>query len=281
MPTIYLSPSTQQANPYITGGTEEYYMNRLADAMVPYLRSSGIQYTRNTPDMTAASSIRASNAGNYDVHLALHSNAAPDALSGQIRGTDVYFLSRQHQRQTIGPSLLVHNLKQVYPNPAKVRAVPTTSLGEVSRTRAPGVLIEYAYHDNVEDANWIKNNLDSIARATVRALTEYFGIPFVEPQPAQEARATFPADISTSAASRPPIPRFWPAPTTATPSPSWASGRDGMWSITAVQWDMPPLNILNRLVEFKIVSTKLQMKWERLQWNVCQAPVKWNGISRK
>lgn len=187
MPTIYLSPSTQQANPYITGGTEEYYMNRLADAMVPYLRSSGIQYTRNTPDMTAASSIRASNAGNYDVHLALHSNAAPDALSGQIRGTDVYFYPGSTSGRRLA-DLLVDNLKQVYPNPAKVRAVPTTSLGEVSRTRAPGVLIEYAYHDNVEDANWIKNNLDSIARATVRALTEYFGIPFVEPQPAQEAR---------------------------------------------------------------------------------------------
>ena len=187
MPTIYLSPSTQQANPYITGGTEEYYMNRLADAMVPYLRSSGIQYTRNTPDMTAASSIRASNAGNYDVHLALHSNAAPDALSGQIRGTDVYFYPGSTSGRRLA-DLLVDNLKQVYPNPAKVRAVPTTSLGEVSRTRAPGVLIEYAYHDNVEDANWIKNNLDSIARATVRALTEYFGIPFVEPQPAQEGQ---------------------------------------------------------------------------------------------
>ena len=27
MPSIYLSPSTQEFNPYIIGGNEEYYMN--------------------------------------------------------------------------------------------------------------------------------------------------------------------------------------------------------------------------------------------------------------
>ncbi|MFR7474277.1 MAG: peptidoglycan hydrolase, partial [Christensenellales bacterium] len=56
MPRIYLSPSTQEWNLYINGGTEEYYMNLVADAMEPYLLASGISFTRNTPDMTAASS---------------------------------------------------------------------------------------------------------------------------------------------------------------------------------------------------------------------------------
>ena len=37
MPKIYLSPSTQEYNPYITGnGSEEYFMNLIADAMEPY-----------------------------------------------------------------------------------------------------------------------------------------------------------------------------------------------------------------------------------------------------
>ena len=64
MPIIYLSPSTQEYNEYVNGlGNEEEWMNRLADAMEPMLFASGIQYTRNTPDMTAASSIRASTAG--------------------------------------------------------------------------------------------------------------------------------------------------------------------------------------------------------------------------
>ena len=75
MPIIYLSPSTQEWNMYVTGsGSEEYNMNLLADALVPYLLSNGIQYTRNTPDMTAASSIRHANSGYYDFY---HSTPTP------------------------------------------------------------------------------------------------------------------------------------------------------------------------------------------------------------
>ena len=37
MPTIYLSPSTQEWNQYVTGsGSEEYNMNLLAAALGPY-----------------------------------------------------------------------------------------------------------------------------------------------------------------------------------------------------------------------------------------------------
>ncbi len=79
MPCIYLSPSTQEENRYVTGGTEEYYMNLLADELVPYLRPNTICYTRNTPDMTAVSSVRQANQGDYDFYLALHSNAAGPA----------------------------------------------------------------------------------------------------------------------------------------------------------------------------------------------------------
>ena len=53
MPTIYLSPSTQDWNQYVTGsGSEEYNMNRLADALVPYLRANAILYRRNRPHPT-------------------------------------------------------------------------------------------------------------------------------------------------------------------------------------------------------------------------------------
>lgn len=62
MPTIYLSPSTQQYNLFVTGGSEEYWMNLIVDAMIPYLQQYGIDYYRNTPEMTAGSSIRDSNA---------------------------------------------------------------------------------------------------------------------------------------------------------------------------------------------------------------------------
>ena len=161
------------------GGNEEYYMNLIADAMEPYLYASGIGFTRNTPDMTAASSIRQSNAGNYDLHLALHSNAN-DAGEGKIRGTEVYYFPSS-ERGRRAAEIIANNLKMIYPLPDRVRTVATTSLGEVRRTKAPSVLSEFAFHDNAADADWIRNNINEIAANVVLSLADYFGIPFVTP----------------------------------------------------------------------------------------------------
>lgn len=186
MPIIYLSPSTQENNYYVNGGTEEYWMNRLADAMVPYLVSSGIQYTRNTPDMTAASSIRASNSGNYDLHLALHSNAAPEGQYGQVRGILVFYYPGSTEGRRAS-EIVAENLRDIYPLPSKVRAEPSTTIGEVRRVRAPSVFIELGYHDNPDDASWVKNNLELIARNIVGSLCQYFDIPFLEPRAPRQA----------------------------------------------------------------------------------------------
>ena len=180
MPTIYLSPSTQESNLYVTGGSEEDWMNRLADAMEPYLTASGIQYVRNTPDMTAASSIRASNAGNYDLHLALHSNAAGQGEASPIRGIIAFYYPGSAGGQR-GAELIAKNLREIYPLPDKVTTRPTTALGEVSRSRFPAVLVEIGYHDNYSDALWIEGHVEAIAQQLVRALTEYFGLPFIQP----------------------------------------------------------------------------------------------------
>lgn len=180
MPRIYLSPSTQEGNMYVIGGSEEYYMNLIADAMIPYLLSSGIQYTRNSPGMSASQAIAQSNSGNYDLHLALHSNAAPEGQYGTYTGVDVYY-SPISIRGRRAADIFVRNLKSIYPNPSKVRAITTTTIGEVTQTRAPAVFLELGYHDNVGDANWVADNIERIARNLVLSLTEYFGIPFVEP----------------------------------------------------------------------------------------------------
>lgn len=181
MPIIYLSPSTQDWNMYVTGsGSEEYNMNLLADALVPYLLSNAIEYRRNRPEMTAASSVREANAGYYDLYLALHSNAAPEGRYGEERGIIAFYYpgSREGQRAA---ELIAQELRQIYPLPEKVTTRPTTSLGEVRLPRFPSVLVEIGYHDNYDDAVWVERNTDAIARQIARALTAYFGLPFIYP----------------------------------------------------------------------------------------------------
>ncbi len=187
MPIIYLSPSTQEANTYVTGGSEEYWMNLLADELEPWLISSGIRFSRNTPQMTAGSSIRASNAGNYDFHLALHSNAAPEGRYGEFQGIIAFYSPRSVNGKRAAV-LIAENLETIYPFPEGARAEATTTLGEVTRTRAPAVLVEIAYHDNADDANWITSNLEQIAQKLALSMTEYFGLPLVPPMLSQTGK---------------------------------------------------------------------------------------------
>lgn len=189
MPTIYLSPSTQENNQYVTGGSEEYYMNRIADAMEPYLHASGIGFVRNTPEMTAVTSIRQSNAGNYDLHLTLHSNAAPEGRYGQVQGTDVYYYPGSVRGERAA-EIIADGLRKIYPYPQLVRTLATTRLGEVRQPAAPSVFIEFAYHDNPEDAAWITENINEIAANVVQSLAEYFGLPFLQPEPVRTGRVT-------------------------------------------------------------------------------------------
>lgn len=181
MPIIYLSPSTQEGNLYVTGsGTEEQWMNRLADAMIPYLAASGIRYTRNTPQMTAGSSIRQANQGYYDFYLALHSNAAGEGNYGGERGIIAFYYPGSAEGQRAA-QIFANNLEDIYPEPRRVYTRATTTLGEVRDSRFPAVLLEIAYHDNTSDAHWIENNIQAIARNLVVSLTDFFDIPFIWP----------------------------------------------------------------------------------------------------
>lgn len=181
MPDIFLSPSAQEFNPYTGGGSEEYYMNLLADALVPYLEASGISYSRNSPDEPFTGAIRRSNADSYKLHLALHSNASPPQSAGKIRGSQIYYYPGSSRGQNAA-DIFAANIKKIYPLPDRVQTVPTSTLGEVVRTKAPAILIEIAYHDNPEDARWIRNNLDEIAENLARSIAAFLNVPLILPQ---------------------------------------------------------------------------------------------------
>lgn len=182
MPIVFLSPSTQDWNPYVTGsGSEEYWMNRIVDAMEPYLRSNGIRYRRNDPDTSAGAAIREANSGYYDFYLALHSNAIGNgSAQTSARGIIAFYYPGSAGGQR-GAELIAKNLREIYPLPDKVTTRPTTALGEVSRSRFPAVLVEIGYHDNYSDDLWLESHVEDVARQLVKALTEYFGLPFIPP----------------------------------------------------------------------------------------------------
>lgn len=180
MPKIYLSPSTQEYNITLSGNSEEYYMNLIANAMIPYLRASGIEYGRNTPDMTALSSAEQANADNYDFYLAIHSNASPPPLEGRVRGAEVYYYPSGNDNYETA-TLFANNYKEIYPLPDFVKTVPLETLIELNKTRMPAILFEVAYHDNPQDFEWMSRNINEIAKNLALSVADYFGVPFIEP----------------------------------------------------------------------------------------------------
>lgn len=59
--------------------------------------------------------------------------------------------------------------------------MPNTTLAELKRTKAPAVLLELAYHDNYDDAQWIINNIEAIGANLALSVADYLGVVFVAP----------------------------------------------------------------------------------------------------
>ena len=179
MPSVYLNPSNEQ-NEFIIGGSEEYYMNKIADAMVPYLSGSGIKVTRSKPGESLSNAINESNAGNYDLHIGLGSTASPYYSTGAQQGPVALYYEGNDKGKKAA-EVIAENIKSIYPRPNLVATLPNQTFSELKDTKAPAVLVEVGYHNNTSDAYWIKDNIDAIGRIIALGVSQYFGIPFVKP----------------------------------------------------------------------------------------------------
>ncbi|MCU7521926.1 MAG: N-acetylmuramoyl-L-alanine amidase [Ignavibacteria bacterium] len=178
MYSIYLSPSTQDKNLGVRGyGTEEQRMNDIADLMEPALKKLGITVYRNNPGMGVVESVKDSNLRKPTIHLAIHSNAC----NGKARGCDVFFHKAGGQGEKFA-KIIYHHLSPI--TPVSDRGVhegqnhfgPGKPLYETAYTTAPAALVEVSFHDNVEDAAWIIDNLRHIAQALVDSVVEMLDI---------------------------------------------------------------------------------------------------------
>lgn len=179
MSTVFLSPSLQDNNPYVTGnGSEAFFMRQLADAMIPDLLRIGVPFAVSQQGDTLMEAIDSSNEYRPTLHVALHSNAAPDAFTGQYQGPEIYYFKDSAAGKRAAESIAPY-LADIYPYAEVVQLIPTDQeLAELVRTRAPAVFIEVAYHDNPQDAAWIEGNIPAIADAIVHGIADYFALPY-------------------------------------------------------------------------------------------------------
>lgn len=172
MKKVFLSPSSQEFNPYLTGGNEEFYMNVIADKVERILLQSGVSVGRNSKAEDFNGAIERSNSDEYDLHVAIHSNASPPNLAGKMRGPVIFYYP-DSEKSICAAEKAAKYFERIYPDKSKVALLPSYTLAELRRTSAPAVYIEVAYHDNAEDEKWIKQNTGVLADGIAGAITEY------------------------------------------------------------------------------------------------------------
>ena len=172
---VYLSPSAQPWNPYRDGsGSEEFYMRKVANAMIPYLQGYGIDYvlagtqTGSSANQKSFLINRANEAKNTgcDLYLAIHSNAA----NGNTRGTRIYYYTKSSESLRFG-KVLQSNFN--YPDKSNIKLAYNDALMEMYLPTMPHALIETAFHDNPQDVIWIKSNIDTMAKSLAAAVSEF------------------------------------------------------------------------------------------------------------
>lgn len=187
--SVYLSPSMQENNSGVNGyGTEEERMNQVADVTERILKQHDIVVYRNKPDMTLSQMVSDSNNKMPDVHFAIHSNA------GGGRGCEVYC----HRFGGKGEKLARAVYAELSPiTPTGDRGVRQgynfygqgKHMYELAYTNAPAALVETAFHDNKDDAEWIINNIEAIGIALAKGVLTYFDIQYVLLNQKSEANA--------------------------------------------------------------------------------------------
>ena len=168
---VFLAPSTQYANLYIGGITNEgVEMNKIMDIIEEKLsKIDTIEIARNNPNKLVNGYIADANELNPDLYFSLHSNAG----GGSARGPEVWSYSDVGEAAEFAETVY-DNLLEIYPEQSYGRGTKqTTGYAELNSVNAPSIIAEIAFHDNSEDAKWILENEEKIADAMVESILEH------------------------------------------------------------------------------------------------------------
>ena len=177
---IYISPSSQPANTYAVGNTnEQEQCRRIGAALNDALKRCGFEVKAGM-DGTMYTRTRESNAWGADLHVPIHTNA----LNGQLRGTRMFCSSTTGEGGKACKAILAVLAPLV---PGESDNVQSANYYEITATKAPCAYVEAAFHDHKEQAQWIIDHVVEIGEAICEGICNHYGVKYVpanaEPQP--------------------------------------------------------------------------------------------------
>jgi N-acetylmuramoyl-L-alanine amidase len=189
MKKIYLSPSSQPANKYAVGNTNEQEQWRKISAALDVILErcgfdskaglSGTMYTR----------VAESNAWGANLHMPIHTNA----FDGKVAGLRIMIFKNGGEAEKIAKAIMA-TLAPITPGTSDGISVQP-KLYEISDSNAICVYVEVGFHDNPTEARWIIDHTEDIAEAIAKGLCNHYGVKYVygntqTQQPAEKPVAT-------------------------------------------------------------------------------------------
>ena len=144
--TIYISPSSQPANLYAVGDTnEQIQCRKIGAALEAALNRCGFTAKAGL-EGTMYTRVAASNAMAADLHLPVHTTA----FDGTVAGLRIMVSKLGGEAEAIAKAIMA----QLAPiTPGKSDGIRVQSgLYEIKATTAPCVYVEAGFHDNKEEA---------------------------------------------------------------------------------------------------------------------------------
>lgn len=173
---IYNSPSSQPANTYAVGNTNEQEQCRKIGAALQKAEErcgfnamvgmTGTMYTR----------VDESNQFGADLHLPIHTNG----FDGKVAGLRIMIMKKGGEAEQIAKAIMAE-LAPITPGTSDGISVQP-GLYEIKATKAICVYIEVGFHDNPEEAQWIIDHTEDIAEAICRALCKHYGVKYIAPE---------------------------------------------------------------------------------------------------
>ena len=174
MKKIYFSPSSQPANTYAAGNTnEQEQCRRIAGFAEIAAKRCGFE-AKSGMDGTMYTRTYDSNNWGADLHVPIHTNA----FNGTMKGTRM-FCSSTTGNGGKACKAIFDVLAPLVPGTSD--GISAASYYEISATKAPCAYVEAAFHDNAEQAKWIIDHAEQIGEAIVEGICNYYGVKYVKP----------------------------------------------------------------------------------------------------
>lgn len=172
---IYNSPSSQPANTYAVGNTnEQEQCRKIAAALDKAEKRCGFD-VKTGMDGTMYTRVAESNSFGADLHMPIHTNA----FDKKVAGLRIMISKRGGEAEKIAEAVMAE-LAPITPGTSDGISVQK-GLYEINASNAICVYVEVGFHDNKEEAQWIIDHTEDIAEAICKALCKHYGVKYVAP----------------------------------------------------------------------------------------------------